>query len=152
MALTDEDSQDYEVVKKQVLQAYSLVPEAYRQNFRELRKHPDTSHLVLARGKRDAFAATLADKLILACRDRHSLTSCSTSGISSLLKNKFKPKNTGQPGHPTSGKGTSKPLTTHSRAHFVVKFNYSGIRGHKKTLCWRKLHNALAPKVSLLLN
>ncbi|KAJ8022637.1 Stress response protein nst1 [Holothuria leucospilota] len=37
-ALSIEDSMDYDKVKKAILQAYELVPEAYRQKFRKYRK------------------------------------------------------------------------------------------------------------------
>ena len=50
MALSDVEACSYENVKKQVLQAYSLVP-----NFRSLRKSAEQSHLELARGKKEAF-------------------------------------------------------------------------------------------------
>ena len=66
MALSEQDAADYSKVKKQVLQAYSLVPEAYRQEFRRIRKFPDGSHLDLARKKREALVRWLrAKKLIL---------------------------------------------------------------------------------------
>ena len=57
MALSDADACSYEKVKSQVLQAYSLVPEAYRQKFRALRKVSEHSHLELARAKREAFVS-----------------------------------------------------------------------------------------------
>ncbi|XP_064078605.1 uncharacterized protein LOC135196075 [Macrobrachium nipponense] len=37
-ALSAEDSSDYDIVKKMVLNAYQLIPEAYRQKFRSWRK------------------------------------------------------------------------------------------------------------------
>ena len=57
MALSDADACSYERVKSQVLHAYSLVPEAYRQRFRALRKTGDQSYLDLARAKREAFGS-----------------------------------------------------------------------------------------------
>ena len=57
MALSDTDACSYEKVKRQILQVYSLVPEAYRQKFRALRKNPEQSHLELARAKREAFVS-----------------------------------------------------------------------------------------------
>ena len=42
---------DYEVVKKEILQAYELVPEAYRIRFRQLQKHPQISHVEFAQQK-----------------------------------------------------------------------------------------------------
>ena len=61
MALSDSDVCSYEV-KRQVLQAYSLVPEAYRQKFRALRKTSEQSHLELARAKREAFVSWCRSK------------------------------------------------------------------------------------------
>ena len=62
MALSDWDACSYEKVKRQVLQVYSLVPEAYRQKFRALRKNPEQSHLELARAKREAFVSWCRSK------------------------------------------------------------------------------------------
>ncbi|XP_076043861.1 uncharacterized protein LOC143026954 [Oratosquilla oratoria] len=55
MALPDDEALNYEAVKRQVLSAYSLVPETYRQRFRGYKKTPEISHLELARSKREAF-------------------------------------------------------------------------------------------------
>ena len=54
-ALSAEDSSDYEIVKKVVLRAYELVPEAYRQKFRNLRKGDSQSHMEFAREKERLF-------------------------------------------------------------------------------------------------
>ena len=50
-ALSANDSSDYEKVKKAVLRAYELVPEAYRQKFRNLRKEDEQSYMEFARKK-----------------------------------------------------------------------------------------------------
>ena len=50
-----EDSRNYELVKKEILKAYELVPEAYRQNFRGLRKIEGQTHLDFAREKMKGF-------------------------------------------------------------------------------------------------
>lgn len=50
-ALTLEDSLDYDLVKNAILQAYELVPEAYRQKFRKLRKASAKSCVEFAREK-----------------------------------------------------------------------------------------------------
>ena len=47
-AMTAEDSSNYQLVKAAVLQAFELVPEAYRQRFRLLRKEKQ-SHMEFAR-------------------------------------------------------------------------------------------------------
>ena len=48
-ALSLGQSSDYETFKAAILQAYELVPEAYRQQFRKLRKTESQSHVELAR-------------------------------------------------------------------------------------------------------
>lgn len=48
-SLTVADSKEYRNVKSAVLQAYELVPEAYRQRFRNLRKREDQTHAEFVR-------------------------------------------------------------------------------------------------------
>ncbi|XP_062918431.1 uncharacterized protein LOC134353870 [Mobula hypostoma] len=48
-ALSAEDAQGYEVVKEAILWIYELVPEAYRQRFRNARKQWDHTYLEFAR-------------------------------------------------------------------------------------------------------
>lgn len=50
-ALSFEDSLNYETVKTAVLHTYELVPEAYRQKFRNHRKAPSQAHVDFAREK-----------------------------------------------------------------------------------------------------
>ena len=54
-ALSLEDSLDYEKVKAAVLRAYELVPEAYRQKFREYRKSTTQTFVEFARNKGNLF-------------------------------------------------------------------------------------------------
>ena len=54
-ALSADDSSDYDKVKKAVLRAYELVPEAYRQKFRNLRKDDGQSYMEFARQKERLF-------------------------------------------------------------------------------------------------
>ena len=54
-ALSADDSSDYEKVRKAVLRAYELVPEAYRQKFRNLRKDDRQSYMEFARQKERLF-------------------------------------------------------------------------------------------------
>ncbi|KAL3968224.1 ATP-binding cassette, subfamily A (ABC1), member 1 [Sarotherodon galilaeus] len=56
-ALSLEDSLDYDVVKAAVLRAYELLPEAYRQNFRNVKKSATQTYMEFAREKK-----TLLDK------------------------------------------------------------------------------------------
>ena len=54
-ALSVEDATDYEVVKKAILSAYELVPEAYRQKFRHLRKTESQTYVEFAHDKEVYF-------------------------------------------------------------------------------------------------
>ena len=49
--LSLEQSSDYDKVKELILKAYELVPEAYRQKFRDCRKEPNQAHVEFARTK-----------------------------------------------------------------------------------------------------
>jgi len=53
--LSVEVSGDYEEVKKAILKAYELVPEAYRQKFREVKKNPNQTYVEFARFKEQLF-------------------------------------------------------------------------------------------------
>ena len=50
--LSLEQSSDYDKVKELILKAYELVPEAYRQKFRNCRKENDQTHVEFARTKK----------------------------------------------------------------------------------------------------
>lgn len=54
-ALPIEDSLNYELVKAAVLRAYELVPEAYRQKFRNYKKNPSQTYVEFAREKGTLF-------------------------------------------------------------------------------------------------
>ena len=54
-SLTHEESQNYETLKKAVLRAYEMRPEAYRQKFRTSRKRPNDSYVDFARQITDEF-------------------------------------------------------------------------------------------------
>ena len=49
--LSLEQSSDYDKVKELILKAYELVPEAYRQKFRDCRKEPNQTHVELLEQK-----------------------------------------------------------------------------------------------------
>ena len=49
--LSLEQRSDYDKVKELILKAYELVPEAYRQKFRDCRKEPNQTHVEFARTK-----------------------------------------------------------------------------------------------------
>lgn len=54
-SLSTEDSLDYSVLKKTVLHAYELVPEAYRQKFRNSDKTANQMYVEFARDKSVLF-------------------------------------------------------------------------------------------------
>lgn len=54
-ALSVEQSADYEIVKREILKAYELVPEAYRQQFRELKSKEGQTYMEFARQKEALF-------------------------------------------------------------------------------------------------
>ena len=53
--LSLEQSSDYDKVKELILKTYELVPEAYRQKFRDCRKEHDQTHVEFARTKEQLF-------------------------------------------------------------------------------------------------
>ncbi len=61
-ALPLETSGDYEFVKKAILKAYELVPEAYRQKFRTAKKQYDQTHVEFAYDKEQLFDKWLTSK------------------------------------------------------------------------------------------
>lgn len=62
-SLSVEEGLNYDKVKSTILRAYELVPEAYRQRFRSLRKTPDQTHIDFAREK-----GILFDRWCAACK------------------------------------------------------------------------------------
>lgn len=54
-ALTVQQGANYQIVKNTILTAYELVPEAYRQKFRNLRKNDGKTFVEFARDKENAF-------------------------------------------------------------------------------------------------
>ena len=54
--LSVEDSSNYDAIKKAILKAYELVPEAYKQKFRELKKAETQTYVDFAREKEQLFS------------------------------------------------------------------------------------------------
>ena len=50
-ALSPEQTSDYQFVKESILKAYQLIPEAYRQKFRNYKKEGDKTHVEFGREK-----------------------------------------------------------------------------------------------------
>ena len=59
-----EQSHNYETVKKLILKGYELVPEAYRQNFRNCKKDSNQTHVEFARDKEQLFDSWCCSKKI----------------------------------------------------------------------------------------
>ena len=55
LALKPEQRSDYQTVKETILKAYELVPEAYRQKFRNFKKEADKTHVKFARERERLF-------------------------------------------------------------------------------------------------
>ena len=62
--LSLEQSSDYDKVKELILKAYELVPEAFRQKFRNCRKENDQTHVEFARTKEQLFDRWCSSKKI----------------------------------------------------------------------------------------
>ena len=62
--LSLEQSSDYDKVKELILKAYELVPEAYRQKFRDCRKKPNQTHVEFARTKEQLFDRWCSSKKV----------------------------------------------------------------------------------------
>ena len=62
--LSLEQNSDYDKVKEVILKAYELVPEAYRQKFRNCRKENDQTHVEFARTKEQLFDRWCSSKKI----------------------------------------------------------------------------------------
>ena len=62
--LSLEQSSDYDKVKEVILVAYELVPEAYRQKFRNCRKEHEQTHVEFARTKEQLFDRWCSSKKI----------------------------------------------------------------------------------------
>ena len=62
--LSLEQSSDYDKVKELILKAYELIPEAYRQKFRDCRKEHDQTHVEFARTKEQLFDRWCSSKKV----------------------------------------------------------------------------------------
>ena len=62
--LSLEQSSDYDKFKELILKAYELVPEAYRQKFRDCRKEPNQTHVEFARTKEQLFDRWCSSKKV----------------------------------------------------------------------------------------
>ena len=62
--LSLEQSSDYDKVKELILKAYELVPEAYRQKFRNCRKENEQTHVEFARTEEQLFDRWCSSKKI----------------------------------------------------------------------------------------
>jgi hypothetical protein len=63
-ALSSEQSSDYDIAKKEILKAYELVPEAYRQKFRAYKKYESQTYVEFAKEKEYFFDKWLTSKKV----------------------------------------------------------------------------------------
>ena len=61
-SLSIEQCQNYDAVRKAVLKAYELVPEAYRQKFRSAKKESNQTHVEFARVQEQMLDRWLSSK------------------------------------------------------------------------------------------
>uniref|UniRef100_A0A8W8MZ15 Integrase catalytic domain-containing protein n=1 Tax=Magallana gigas TaxID=29159 RepID=A0A8W8MZ15_MAGGI len=61
-ALSLHQSSDYDIIKENVLKAYELVPEAYRQKFRNYKKFNEQTHVEFSREKQNLFERWCSSK------------------------------------------------------------------------------------------
>ena len=63
-SMSVEDSSDYDKVKTAILKSYELVPEAYRQKFRDYKKYESQTYVEFAREKENLFEQWTRSKQI----------------------------------------------------------------------------------------
>ena len=90
--LTVEQSSSYATVKELILKAYELVPEAYRQKFRNCKKENEQTHVEFARTKEQLFDRWCSSKKIGSNHDKlrqlmlvEEFKRCINSDIKSFL-------------------------------------------------------------------
>ena len=93
--LTVEQSSSYDTVKELILKAYELVPEAYRQKFRNCKKENEQTHVEFARTKEQLFDRWCSSKKIGSNHEKlrqlmlvEEFKKCINSDIKSFLDEK----------------------------------------------------------------
>ena len=91
--LTVQQSSSYDTVKELILKAYELVPEAYRQKFRNCKKENEQTHVEFARTKEQLFDRWCSSKKIGSNHERQLMLveefkRCINSDIKSFLDEK----------------------------------------------------------------
>ena len=93
--LTVEQSSSYDTVKELILKAYELVPEAYRQKFRNSKKENEQTHVEFARTKEQLFDRWCSSKKIGSDHEKlrqlmlvEEFKKCINSDIKSFLDEK----------------------------------------------------------------
>ena len=151
--LSLEQSSDYDKVKELILKAYELVPEAYRQKFRNCRKVNDQTHVEFARTKEQLFNRWCSSKKIGSDYPKlrqlmlvEEFKRCINSGVKSFLDEKEVE---------TLGKGArlAEYYTLTHKVLFVSKANpgkpFDPSSGHKPSSSFQSVNsyqNALKPK------
>ena len=93
--LTVQQSSSYDTVKELILKAYELVPEAYRQKFRNCKKENEQTHVEFARTKEQLFDRWCSSKKIGSNHEKlrqlmlvEEFKRCKNSDIKSFLDEK----------------------------------------------------------------
>ena len=93
--LTVEQSSSYDTVKELILKAYELVPEGYRQKYRNCKKENEQTHVEFARTKKQLFDRWCSSKKIGSDHEKlrqlmlvEELKRCINSDIKSFLDEK----------------------------------------------------------------
>ena len=93
--LTVQQSSSYDTVKELILKAYELVPEAYRQKFRNCKKENEQTHVEFARTKEQLFDRWCSSKKIGSDHEKlrqlmlvEEFKRCKNSDIKSFLDEK----------------------------------------------------------------
>ena len=74
--LTVQQSSSYDTVKELILKAYELVPEAYRQKFRNCKKENEQTHVEFARTKEQLFDRWCSSKKIGSDHEKQAAHAC----------------------------------------------------------------------------
>ena len=126
-----EEAQTYATVKTAILNAYSIVPEAYRQKFRNARKQNSQSFREFSKNKEIAFPVNVksVDELreLVLLEDRY----VNAAGKNSSLRNRiYAPKNKSTPSPSVESKQTEygQNATNPERQYLAVRLRARFLR------------------------
>ena len=149
----------YEAVKKAVLKAYELVPEAYRQKFRSAKKESNQTHVEFARVQEQMLDRWLSSKnvnedfkqlrqLVLI----EQFKECIHANIKTHLDERDINQKSTKEGKTQSGSSSqgnkdppsAKPVKSGDAFKTSLTCDYCKSSGHSKTKCWKLMGKQLA--------